>query len=147
MSNSNHSNEGNGIELLKKQGIHPLVIQVSGELFANGHYSQAIFEAFKIINLQVKVKSGLSDLDGKGLMSRAFRSPNPRLRLNNLKTDSDLDEQEGFMFLFMGAIVGIRNPKAHDYVIQKDKIKTVEYLSFASLLMKRLDESIIDQNN
>jgi uncharacterized protein (TIGR02391 family) len=135
-----------GIEILKKRGIHPIIIQVSGQLFADGHYSQAIFEAFKIINILVKKESGLSYLDGKNLMSHAFKLPSPRLRWTNLETDSDKDEQEGFMFLYMGAIVGVRNPKAHDHVIQKDEIKTLEYLSFASLLVKRIDEAIVDKN-
>jgi len=78
-------------------------------------------------------------------MSQAFKLPSPILRWTDLKTDSDKDEQEGFMLLFMGAIVGVRNPKAHDHVIQKDKIKTLEYLSFASLLAKRIDEAIVDK--
>jgi len=135
-----------GIELLKKRGIHPTIIQVSGKLFSNGHYSQAIFEAFKYVNIHVKKKSGLSDLDGKNLMSQAFKLSSPKLRWTDLKTDSDKNEQEGFMFLYMGAIVGIRNPKAHDHIILKDEIKALEYLSFASLLMKRIDEAIVDRN-
>jgi len=47
------------------------------------------------------------------------------------------------MFLFMGAVVGIRNPKAHDEIVQNDPYKTLEYLGFASLLMKRIDEGEI----
>ena len=135
-----------GIDLLKKRGIHSIIIQVSDKLFSNGHYSQAIFEAFKAVNLQVKKKSGLSHLDGKNLMSQAFKLSSPRLRWTDLKTDSDNDEQEGFMFLYMGAIVGIRNPKAHDHIILKDEIIALEYLSFASLLMKRIDEAIVDKS-
>ncbi|MBI4044552.1 MAG: hypothetical protein HY392_02490, partial [Candidatus Diapherotrites archaeon] len=54
---------------------------------------------------------------------------------------SDLDEQEGFQFLFMGAIVGIRNPKGHERIEQKDPNITIEYLAFASLLAKIIDKS------
>jgi hypothetical protein len=39
----------------------------------------------------------------------------------------------------MGAMVGIRNPKAHDMVQQKDPYKTLEFLAFASLLIKKID--------
>ena len=40
----------------------------------------------------------------------------------------------------MGAMVGIRNPKAHDNIIQADPYRMLEYLAFASLLMKRVEE-------
>lgn len=134
-----------GIKLLEERGIHSDIIKVSGQLFEDGHYSQAIFEAYKEINNLVKRKSGLSNLDGRNLMSQAFKLPTPILQLNKLLTDSDKDEQEGFMFLFMGAIVGIRNPKAHDHVIQSDPIITLEYLSFASLLAKRIDQAMVNK--
>jgi hypothetical protein len=52
-----------------------------------------------------------------------------------------MDEQEGFMHLYMGAVIGIRNPKAHGMVEQRDPYKTLKYLSFASLLAKRVDEA------
>lgn len=137
------SKKATGIKLLNEMGIHPNIIKVCGQLFEDGHYSQAIFEAYKEINNLVKSKSGLTHLDGKSLMSQVFSPSSAVLRLTDLKTKSDQDEQEGFMYLFMGAIVGVRNPKAHDHVIQKDKIKTLEYLSFASLLAKRIDDAIV----
>jgi len=43
-------------------------------------------------------------------------------------------------FLFIGAGVEIRNPKVHDRVVQKDPMRTLEYLSFESLLDKRIEE-------
>jgi len=119
--------------------LHPRVIEVSKSLFETGHYAQAIFEAFKVVNIFVKEKTGLA-LDGKDLMARVFREENPIIKLNKLKTRSEKDEQEGFKFLFMGAMVGIRNPKAHDSVTQIDPYRTVEYLGLASLLMRRIEE-------
>jgi uncharacterized protein (TIGR02391 family) len=76
-------------------------------------------------------------------MAQAFRKENPVIRLNKLKTGSDSDEQEGLKFLLMGAMVGIRNPKAHDDVAQTDPYRTLEYLAFASLLMKRIQDGKI----
>ncbi|MEA3443042.1 MAG: TIGR02391 family protein [Chloroflexota bacterium] len=61
-------------------------------------------------------------------------------------TQSDKDEQEGFKFLFMGAMVGIRNPKAHDNVVQADPYRTLEYLSFASLLMRKIEKGEITRH-
>jgi uncharacterized protein (TIGR02391 family) len=109
-------------------------------LFADGHYSQSIFEAFKRVNDEVKAVSGLRDKDGKDLMANAFSKQGAVIRLNPLNTQYDRDEQEGFKFLFMGSMQGIRNPKAHDNVVQDDPHKTLEYLGLASLLMKCLEE-------
>lgn len=132
-----------GIYLLKERGIHPRILEASGKLYVDGHYALAIFEAFKVVNNMVKEKSGLSNLDGKDLMAQAFSLKSPKLRWSSLTTASERNEQEGFMFLFMGAVVGVRNPKAHDVTILKDQTKTLEYLSFASLLAKRVDEAKI----
>lgn len=142
-----------GVDVVKEQGepirkdaydlsnLHSRIREVSEKLFRDGHYSQAIFEAYKTVNIVVKDKSGRKDLDGQGLMSTVFSPKNPILRLNDLQDQSDTDEQEGFMLLFMGAMTGIRNPKGHDVVNQKDPTRTIEYLSLASLLVRRAEES------
>ncbi len=67
---------------------------------------------------------------------------NPKVKLNNLQTKSDKNEQLGFMLLYSGASLGIRNPKAHDIVVQSNPLKAFEYLVFAGLLLRRLDERI-----
>jgi uncharacterized protein (TIGR02391 family) len=115
--------------------LHPVIVNASKSLYESQHYASAIFEAFKAVNNYVKVKTKLP-LDGKDLMAQAFREDNPVLKLNRLRTLSDKNEQEGFKFIFMGAIVGIRNPKAHDSITQTDKNKTLEYLALASLLIR-----------
>ena len=129
--------------LLKELKIHPRILEVSSQLFSDGHYASAILEAFKEVNNMVKAKSGLSHLDGKKLMTQVFSVDSPRLKWSPLATPSERDEQEGFMFLYMGVIIGIRNPKAHDSIILNDKIRAIEYLVLASLLAKRIDEAKI----
>lgn len=131
--------------------LHSTIKKVSGELFKDGHYTSAIFEAYKALNNYVKQKSRRKKLDGKNLMAKVFGfaynqetdqiERKPMLQLNELRNRSERNEQEGFMFLFMGAMQGIRNPKAHDLVEQKDPYKTLQYLSVASLLAKRVDEA------
>jgi uncharacterized protein (TIGR02391 family) len=70
-----------------------------------------------------------------------FFSQQSILALSDLITQSDKDEQLGFMFLFKGAVIGVRNPKAHEIVVQRDSVKTLEYLAFASLLIKRTEDA------
>jgi len=127
------------IDLFDRIQFHPKVVEASRELFKDGHYRDAIYRAFVEVNNFVKDKAD-SQLDGRKLMSTVFSLDSPIIKLNSLKTQSDRDEQEGFMFLFMGAMEGIRNPKAHENIIQNDPLRTVEYLCLASLLMKIAEE-------
>lgn len=125
--------------------LHPEIVKVSRSLFISGHYSQAIFEAFKAVNNFVKEKSRLQNLDGQRLMAEVFNENNPVIKLNRLKTTSERDEQTGFKFIFMGSMCGIRNPKAHDHVELKDPLRALKYLALASLLFERAAESEVDR--
>lgn len=135
-------NHMRAIEYFDNLEIHSEIKQVSRKLFVDKHYAQAILEAFKKINNMVKIKSGRPDLDGKNLMTTVFSRNNPVLCLSALKTVTDFDQQEGYMHLFAGAIQGIRNPKAHDEIVQNNPLSTVKFLCFASMLAQKVDESI-----
>ena len=125
-----------------QMNFHPTISQSSQSLYESGHYYSAILEAFKAVNNFVKNKSGRLDLDGKSLMSVCFNTKSPILKLNDMNTVSETDEQEGFMHLFMGAMQGIRNPLGHDEMyLQADSNKTLEYISFASLLIRKAEEA------
>jgi uncharacterized protein (TIGR02391 family) len=130
------------LECFDNLDIHPEIKKVSRKLFVDKHYAQAILEAFKKINNMVKIKSGRTDLDGKNLMTTVFSKNNPVLRLKDLKTVTDFDQQEGYMHLFAGAIQGIRNPKAHDEIVQNNPFTTVKFLCFASVLAQKVEESL-----
>jgi Protein of unknown function (Hypoth_ymh) len=43
------------------------------------------------------------------------------------------------MWLFTGAVMGIRNPRAHAITPHPDKQTTLEWLGFASVLFRMLD--------
>ena len=49
--------------------------------------------------------------------------------------------ERGLKFVYMGVMVGIRNPKAHEFVNQQDPQRSLEYLAMASILMRRLDDA------
>jgi len=137
------------LQIFDAMKFHPKVIAVSKSLFEKGFYAQAIFDAFKAVNNFVKEKSGLSPqelrkLKDSQLMAKVFDVNNPIIKINELLSDTDISEQEGFKFLFMGATMGIRNPKAHQNVIQEDPFITLEYLGFASFLIKRIEGWKVD---
>jgi len=119
--------------------LHPKIQEHCEGRYYSRQYSDAILTAYKVVLNEIKEVANIHDLDGKPLIEKAFSLSNPIIKLNDLATQSDKDEQLGFMMLFSGAAVGIRNPKAHDLVIQENGQKTLRYLTFASLLLERLD--------
>ena len=82
-------------------------------------------------------------MDGSDLVVRAFSTNDPYLILSNLTTESGQNDQKGFMQIFKGAYQGIRNPKAHSLEHDLDEKKVAQYLVFASLMVRRIDESSI----
>lgn len=117
--------------------LHPKVIDASRTLFKNKHYAQAIFEAYKAVENFVQDKSG-ETLYGTNLMGKVFNEENPIIKVPEAG-HYHKDVQRGFKHLFIGAAQGIRNPKAHKEIIQKDPYITLQYLGFFSFLLKRID--------
>jgi len=128
------------VRRLTIEGLHSDVLRVSGDLYADGHYSQAVFEALKALERRVRDQSGI-DLSGRDLMTRAFTGNPPPIDVSVEHGQSGRDEQEGFRFIFMGVLQGIRNPKGHELVKQDDPHRALEYLALVSLLFRRLDEA------
>jgi uncharacterized protein (TIGR02391 family) len=120
--------------------LHPSIKQAIENLVANGHSWEAVFAASKALVLYVKDKSNRSDLDGIALMRTVFSKNNPVLKFNPLLTQTDLDEQEGMMHLFEGAVMTLRNPGAHGFPSGSDK-RANQYINLLSLLAFRTDEA------
>lgn len=128
------------VRRLTFDNLHPLVRSAAGDLFADGHFASAISEAFKSIEVRVKAVTGI-DQSGAKLMAEAFNPANPRLDIATELGQSGRDEREGFQALFRGAMIGIRNPKAHELFTAEDPQIAPEYLGFASLLHRRIDHA------
>jgi uncharacterized protein (TIGR02391 family) len=92
--------------------LHPRIGNLSGALYANGHYAPAVFEAFKGVENRVRELSG-TDLSGPKLIGQAFGGTSPRFRLSGREGRSGQDEHEGRTLMLMGALQAIRNPGAH----------------------------------
>jgi uncharacterized protein (TIGR02391 family) len=68
-------------------------------------------------------------------MRKAFSPNSPTFVLATPSTTSGKNIQQGFMDLFAGAMMGIRNPHAHENLkLDSDTVK--DFLHLASLLMK-----------
>lgn len=121
------------------RNIHPDLPKKVRELFDDGHGEQAVFEAFKFIEKEVKRISRLRNKTGYALMMDAFNESNAKIKLNQLATDSEVDEQRGYKSIFAGAAAGIRNPRGHEIDIGDTPDEVLDYLALASLLLRRLD--------
>jgi uncharacterized protein (TIGR02391 family) len=130
------------VRRLTFDNLHQRVQEAAGDLFADGHFASAISEAFKSIEVRVKQATGI-DQSGAKLMAEAFQPLNPKLNVATETGQSGKDEREGFQALFRGAIIGIRNPKAHELFKAEDPQTALEYLGFASLLHRRIDHAIL----
>jgi uncharacterized protein (TIGR02391 family) len=124
----------------KNRAIQILIAAAANDLYKDRHYANAVEDAIKALESYVKDKSGVSDKTGTSLMQHVFSPENPILKFNLLQSQSEKDEQRGFMFLFTGAVTGIRNPRAHE-IIKDDPERALEYVAFVSLLGKLVDES------
>ncbi len=107
-------------------------------LYTNGHYAQAVLEAFKYVNNLVKFESSESSRDGADLMHKVFSRDNPVLALNDLTTESDKNEQLGYMQILAGVMTGIRNPRAHESGWTESKDDALQLLSLADHLVKKI---------
>ena len=110
------------------------------ELFDDGYYPEATFEAFKYLDKTVEKYSGLTE-SGAKLMMAAFNENNPKLKLTPLKTTSEKDEQQGYKFIFAGGVQAIRNPRGHEHSAVDNPDICLDHLSFVSLLLRRLEQA------
>lgn len=124
--------------------IHVKITSVAKSRFESTYYADAAESAFKEVNTCVKDivkrKTG-KELDGAPLMKTAFSPNNPLIVLGDLSTESGRNIQQGYMEIFAGAMMGIRNPKAHDNLNITEK-RAKHFIYLASLLMQKIDERI-----
>lgn len=114
----------------------PEIEAVSRDLFASGHYSLSVQEAYKAIDKFIGEKSGEA-ISGTALMDRVFSPNSPLLAWTDRKNTSEKDEQMGYHRLFSGAMLGIRNPATHEFNWVEDSEIALELLVFAQHLLRK----------
>lgn len=120
--------------------IHPRLPQIVRQLFDDGHYAQATFEAFKFIDKEVQRLSGETE-SGFKLMMKVFPDASPIINITACSSISEKDEQKGYQFLFAGATLAIRNPRGHEYAVRDSPDTCLDHLSLASLLLRRIEQA------
>jgi uncharacterized protein (TIGR02391 family) len=123
--------------------LHPRVVQLSKKRFENGLFADAISACLREINMIIKehVRQAIGqEIDGAPLMTRAFSANNPIIQLADLSNESGRNIQLGYMKIFEGAMIGIRNPKAHAN-LYPDFNKSLHLLFISSFMFIKLQES------
>jgi uncharacterized protein (TIGR02391 family) len=122
--------------------LHPRIISSSYAQFKNGLFRDAVLNSIIAVFDYIKERTGIGT-DGAELVGEVFSLSNPKLVISNLSTENGKNEQKGMLQILQGAYVGIRNPKAHSLLTDLDERKAAEYLIFASLLARRVEEAHI----
>ncbi len=123
--------------------IHTSITNISKTRFDSGHFADSVEAALKEVNVRVKeiyrTRTGKED-DGASLMKKAFSVNRPVIQLDDIVNETGRNIQQGYMELFSGAMIGIRNPKAHaNITITRER--AIHFLFLSSLLMHKLDEA------
>lgn len=115
----------------------PEIAGVSRDLFASGHYSLAVQEAYKAVEKFIQDKSCEHSLSGTKLMQSVFGAEPPRMFWTQRQNTSEIDEQKGYLLLYSGAMMGIRNPVTHEFNWVDDPEVALELLIFAQHLLRK----------
>lgn len=120
--------------------LHPYIAKGCAQLFANGHYTQAVEESAKAVFQYLRSVTGLTS-DGAQLAQTAFSPKAPILAFSDLSDDTMRNEQVGFMEMLAAFAKGVRNPLAHTHGKLEESQKAFEYLALASLFCRRIDDA------
>ncbi len=124
-------------------GINTVIKDVAKSRFDSGHPADAVEAAFKEINSRIKEfvrqQTG-EELDGAKLMNLAFSPSKPIIVLDDLETESGKNIQQGYMQIFAGSMIGIRNPAAHENT-EMEKDEAISLIHLASNLLNKFESA------
>jgi uncharacterized protein (TIGR02391 family) len=122
--------------------LNPIIKQNCYALYREGHLREAVLNSITAVFDRIHGLTKI-ELDGAKLVDKALSVEKPFLILSDLDSESGRNDQAGFMQILKGAFQGIRNPKAHSLDHDLTEEKAAQYLIFASLLARRIDEAKI----
>lgn len=119
--------------------LQPYLLNKVHYLFLRGDYDTAVFQAFKEVEVAVRVVAGLSEDDyGVSLMRKAFHAENGPLS----DKSAVVPEREAELALFAGAIGHAKNPSSHR-TVGLEREEAARLVVFASYLLERVHKRMM----
>lgn len=119
--------------ILPHETLDPVLTARVRPAFLRGDYDSAVFEAFKQVEIRIRLLADLGKGDiGTKLMRKAFQPVTGPL------TDGEQTEgeQQGVSDLFAGAIGSFKNPSSHRDVDLSDPVEAAELIALANCLIR-----------
>ena len=131
---------------LVAEGLHPWIWNAAVSLWDNGHYKQAVENAWNALVEKTQIKTG-STATGKKLYSNLFTvssGDNRPLEFSDIKKETEnwTSAHEGAHHFGMGCSQGIRNLRAHT-TDTLDEQEALEYLASFSVLARWIDKATL----
>lgn len=125
---------------------NPALRKKTKKLYDDGHYARAVEEAYKLVDNTVAklVKGRNKNASGARLMREAFSLGAPLIKMNEMVSRSEKDEQQGYMDILAGSMTGIRNPRAHDSDWEDTRQRAAQLIILADHLLDKILSGSID---
>ncbi len=107
--------------------------------YSSENYSTAILDSIQFIGDIIREKSGLPS-DGANLIGDSFGGANPKIKINNFRTESEKNIQKGIEQILRGIYLAYRNPRSHSKIEDSEK-EAFETILFINHLLKIIDKS------
>lgn len=103
------------------------------------NFKGAVLDAIHLLTDVIRERSGL-DGDGVALIGQAFGGTSPKLKVNRLQTESEINAQRGIEAILRGVYQAIRNPRSHEQHQDTERDAQAVIL-FIDYLLRVVDES------
>lgn len=128
---------------LEDRKAHPEILKYCRAELVDDNYFHAVLEAIKGIAERIRNLSGLA-ADGAELVNMAFSVKMPILKVNSLRTETEISEQKGIANILVGLFGAVRNPAAHAPKIMwpMNQEDALDILSLVSFIHRKLDGAV-----
>jgi uncharacterized protein (TIGR02391 family) len=126
-----------------RRGCHPTALAACAPEAIQRNWFHASLEAVKGMDAYLQEATGLA-VDGAVLIDGAMGGDEPLIRINNLTSRSDRNEQNGLADIMRGIVKMYRHPVAHDSARQRTVTREdfLDLLSVLSMVYHRLDQRL-----